>query len=259
MIDVHVYVSRWPFRRLPDDDTASLVTRLRRGGVTRAWTGSFDALLHRDLTAVNTRLANECRERGEDVLVPFGAINPVLPGWKDDLQRCTGEYGMPGIRLHPNYHGYTLEDSAFNELLDAAEERNLIVQIVARMEDERTQHPLVRVPVTDLTPLGDRLKDRQSLRVVVSCGLRNASDTVMTTDRKSQVYYDIAVLEGINGVGRILKNVPHERLLFASMSPLFYLESARLKLRESEIGHTAEAAITRENARSIMSGGTQRE
>lgn len=135
MIDTNVYVGNWPGRQLAPGQTAELVAYLRSRGVVQACVGSFDALLHKDVGAVNARLAGECEKHGRGFLLPFGAVNPVLPDWEEDLRRCHEEFRMAGVRLHPNYQGYGLDHPAFGRLLGMAAERNLVVQIVAWMED----------------------------------------------------------------------------------------------------------------------------
>jgi predicted TIM-barrel fold metal-dependent hydrolase len=252
MIDVNVYLHHWPFRRLPADEPEALVAKLRAAGVTQAWCGSFEALLHRDVAGVNTRLASDCRKFGSGLLEPFGTVNPTLPDWPDDLCRCRELHGMRGIRLHPNYHGYKLDDPRCGELLAAAAEHKLIVQVTAMMEDERTQHPLVQVPHVDASPLVAQLQQHGDLRVVLLNGFRNAKvDVVDKLAATRRCWFDIASKEGVAGVESLVKQVGYDRVLFGSHAPLFIHESALLKLKESPLAGMQLAAIARGNAEEL--------
>ena len=253
-IDVNVNLSRWPFRRTPCDEPEKLVATLRRGGVTQAWAGTLDGLFHRDVAAANARLAADCRRFGPGLLVPFGTINPKLPDWRDDLRRCREEHRMPGIRLHPNFHGYKLDDPLFAETLDAAAEAKFIVQIALKMDDVRVQHPLIQVPDVDPTPLAKVLAAQPKLRVV----LLNTNRTIQQAAGKKlialpNVYIECAMWETIGAVEAILAAAP-DRVLFGSHLPLFPLESSLLKLRESVLTAAQERAIRCENARRLFPG-----
>lgn len=253
IVDVNVHLSRWPFRRLPCDETPELVDKLKRCGVREAWAGSFDGLLHRDVAGVNARLAEECNTHGAGPLVPFGSVNPTLPDWQEDVRRCHEEHGMPGIRLHPGYHGYRLAEPVFAELLTLAERRGLIVQLAVRMEDPRTHHPLLKVPDVDLEPLADLLRDRPNLRLVVLNGLRTLGTSVLRRlIDAGNVSFEIAMLEGMAGLADLVRNVPLERVLFGSHFPLFYLESALLKLRESPLAPGQIEAVSHGNAERLL-------
>ena len=253
LVDTNVTLSRWPGRRLPLDETPALVARLRSQGVRQAWAGSFDGLLHKDIASVNARLAEDCRKNGRGLLVPFGSVNPVLPDWEDDLRRCHEALKMPGIRLHPNYQGYKLDNPAFAKLLDLARERGLIVQLVVTMEDERTQHPLMRVPHVDVARLLALLASRSNLRIVLLNWSRGVSMALLAKlSAAGQVYFDIATVEGVGGVANLLKQVPADRVVFGSHAPFFYLESAVLKLKESALSDAQAVAIRAGNARQLL-------
>src|ERR1035437_7045479 len=253
LIDTNVSLSRWPCRRLPLDETPALVARLRSQGVKQAWAGSFDGLLHKDVASVNARLAEDCRKNGRGLLVPFGSVNPRLPDWEDDLRRCHEEHKMPGVRLHPNYHGYKLDEPAFARLLDVARERGLIVQLVVTMEDERTQHPLMRAPHVDVAPLLALLASRSDLRIVLLNWSRGVGSALLAKlSAAGQVCFDIAMLEGVGGVANLLKQVPADRVVFGSHAPFFYLESAVFKLKESVLSEPQLASIRTDNARRLL-------
>lgn len=257
MIDTNVNLFRWPFRRLIGDNPAELVARLRRKGVTQAWAGSFEGLFCRDVAGVNTRLAAACREHGRDFLVPFGCINPKLPAWEEDLHRCHQVHRMPGIRLHPNYHGYTLDNPAFFRLLQMAASRGLLVQIALAMEDSRTQFPLMQVPPVDPTPLADMLPRIPKLRVVLlNAGYSGGSVTpnIQKIKEAGNAWFDIAMNERVGGLAQLIAETATSRVVFGSHYPFFYFESALLKVRSAGLPHDQELAITEGNARALLTG-----
>jgi len=268
LIDVNVSLGRWPTRRLPLDEPQKLATKLHSQGVVEAWVGSYDGLFHKDLAGVNDRLAELCNngvarpEPGEGRgglatvlrVVPFGEINPLLPNWEADLTRCAETHRMPGIRLHPNYHGYALDHPNFVRLLKVAAERKLIVALAPLMEDERMMHPLLRVPIVDPSPLPELVRGTPGLRLVLLNALAGAlrNDQLYRILDAGQVYVEIAMLEGVGGIEILLKDVPLGRILFGSQAPSFYFESALLKLQESPLPATHVRAIAHENARRLL-------
>jgi predicted TIM-barrel fold metal-dependent hydrolase len=239
IIDTNIYLSRWPFRRVPGDEPTTLVAKLRSVGVTEAWAGSFDALLHRDIGSVNQRTAEECKRHGAGVLVPVGSVNPMLPDWQEDIRRCHEVYRMPAIRLHPNYHGYKLDQPLFTAVLDAAMKRNLIVQLAVQMEDERTQHPLLRIPPVVLAPLAQVMRQMPGLKLQLLNHARLAEPL-------PDVRLDLAMVEGVYGVKRLIDG-GESRVLFGSYYPFFPIESALGKVKESGIEKTEALYVT--NAR----------
>jgi len=261
IIDTHVYLSRWPFRRIPgDEDTAELVELLRGRGVVQAWAGSLDGVFHKDIGAVNARLAEACRTDSEGLLVPFGTVNPKLPDWEEELRRCAEEYRMPGIRLHPNYHCYALDDPVLARLLELAAERGMIVQLVAWMEDTRHQNPLMPVPEVDLAPLAKIVGSLPDLRIVLQNALHVPRNRLLPPLVKCEhVYFDLAKLELIEGLAVALKSMPIERLLFASFSPMFYFEATLLKLRESVLSTSEAKRILQDNAQQLLAASNWKE
>lgn len=244
LIDGNVHLGAHPNRDLPPLTEALLEQR----GVTEAWAGSFEALLQRDLAAVNARLARRCAAGGR--LRAVGCVHPGLPAWRDDLQRCVEQHGMPAIRLYPGHHGYTLADPVFTELLEAATARRLPVQLVAQMEDPRTQHPRLQTPPVDLKPLRDVLARVPEARVLVL----NANAVMAQTHLRgcANVWLDTAMIEGVAGIENLLRHWPQDRLIFGSHAPFFYWESAALKLQESELSEAQLQAVRHANARSLQ-------
>ena len=261
IVDSNVHLFQWPFRNLKYTRTESLIAKLRKHRITKAWAGSFEAVLHKQLDAVNRQLAEECRSRGDGALVPIGTVNPVWPNWEEDLRRCHEQYGMPGLRLYPAYHGYTLDQPEFTRLVHAAANRGILLQITLRLEDERVHHPAIDVPPLDVSPLVDVLKKVPQAKVqLINSAGPLLGNSVSDLVRETKVTFDIAATEGNGGVGRLIEGtnpsyrgaIPVQRLLFGSHAPFFPCESALMKLFESPLNLEQLKQLMHINARRLI-------
>jgi hypothetical protein len=251
--DTNVFLDQWPIRHLPLAEPTALAVKLKSQCVTEAWAGSLDALFHKDLAEVNSRTTETCAQHS--IFKPIGAVNLSLPRWEDDIEHCATKHRMRGIRLHPNYHSYKLDDPRFVELLKLATSHKLFVQIAFVMEDERTQHPLLRVAPIDISPLPKALESVPGARVMLCNWTRSSGGKpTLTLLKNTDVMFDVAQVEGILGIETLLEELPLDRIVFGSYAPVFYFEAAKLKLQESALDEKQLAAITHENAARFIEG-----
>lgn len=261
IIDCNVHLFDWPFRKLKYARTEALSAKLRNHRITKAWAGSFEAVLHTQYDAANRRLAEECRSKGEGMFVAIGSVNPGGPDWEEDLRRCHEDYRMAGVRLYPAYHGYGLDHAEFAKLLAETVKRGLLVQIVLRMEDERCHHPALVIGPVDVGPLVDVLKKVPQAKVqLINSAGPLLGNHVTALVRETQVTFDIAATEGNGGLGRLIEGknysyrgaIPIERLMFGSHAPFFPCESALMKLFESPLDLAQLEKLVHANARRLI-------
>ncbi len=250
IVDTNVSLFQWPCRCLPLDTTSKLIEKYRSLGIRQAWAGSFEGVLHRDVAAVNQRLVDACKRHSE--LIPIGTVNPTLPDWEDDLRRCINDYKMPGIRLHPNYHGYQLDDPRFVRLLQQASEAGRLTQIVTAIEDTRTQHPMLRVADVDLEPIPEAIGKVSQAKLQI-LNYRPRTQLLGKLAKLPNVYFDTARVEGTDGVPDLLSVVPQHRVLFGTHAPFLIPEAALIRVHESsklDIGSLR--GLLADNARTVL-------
>jgi hypothetical protein len=168
---------------------------------------------------------------------------------------------MPGLRLYPAYHRYTLDHPELARLLDVAARRGLLVQMVLRLEDDRVHHAALDIPPVNTSPLPEVMKKvpQAKVQLINSAGtlLGNSLSALV---RETQVTFDIAATEGNGGVGRLIEGknpsyrgaIPVDRLLFGSHAPFFPCESALFKLFESPLELAQLEKLMHSNARRLI-------
>jgi len=253
IVDTHVYVGNWPHKRLNSEEPSELVAKLRRNNVSQAWIGSFDGVFHKDIGGVNQRLADTCAQAAGGMLVPFGTINPVLPDWEEDIRRCHETFHMPGVRLHPNYHGYTLDDPRFARLLELAAAGGLIVQLVAWIEDERHVFLSPHAAQVELKPLAEKVVPYRDLRVVLANGYHAAKDESLNAlFPLKQIYFDTARAADAKAVRGLIEKTSPDRVVFGTCSPLHNFDGALTTLQQAQLSAADWQAVVAKNSRGLM-------
>lgn len=260
--DTNAYLFCYPFRNLKYGATEALLKKVNQHQAGQVWVSSFESLFHKNIDHVNTRLVRECREKGDGMLVPFGTVNPAFPDWEEDLRRCHEEHEMPGLRLYPGYHGYTLEEDKFTRLLSSATELGMMIQIVIAMEDERMMHPLVDVPAVEVSPLPGLLNQVPDARVQLIHPFRHIrGDSLRLMIEETNVTFDISNLDFAGALELIMKgdhayvqgtSIPAERLMFGSHMPYFPLENVLFKFMESRLTEEDAQLIMKNNAERLL-------
>jgi predicted TIM-barrel fold metal-dependent hydrolase len=252
LIDTHIYIGRWPHARLPNDELQALLTAVRHNQVSQAWIGSLDGLFHKDIGAVNQRLADCCAQQEGRLLIPFGTVNPTLPDWEEDIRRCHEQFHMLGIRIHPNYHGYVLDDPRFVRLLDIAAGREVIIQLVAGLDQARHKWLTPAAAQVDLKPLVRVISKRPKLRLVIAGGSKADDAAIRNLLSLRQVYCDFAHVAARHSLTTFVDGASTMRIIFGSGAPLHSIESARAKLQNAKLNDERRSAIASQTAASLI-------
>src|SRR5713226_4650084 len=107
----------------------------------------------------------------------------------------------------------------------------------------------MRVAPVDPAPLLEAVKSQTSARVVLLNGNHIAGAKQVS---EAGVHFDFAMREGIGGVARLVTETAAGRVVFGSHYPLFYFESAELKIKEAGLPEIETRAIREENARRLL-------
>jgi predicted TIM-barrel fold metal-dependent hydrolase len=71
-------------------------------------------------------------------------------------------------------------------------------------------------------------------------------------------YYDISMVGGIEGIARLVRQLPAGKVLFGSHILLFYFESAFLKMQEPGLSESQKQAMLDCNAKRLLAQAASR-
>lgn len=255
MVDTNAYIGNWPFRPLPGVTPKELYLRMRAEGIETALVSPIEGIFYDEPQIANEslfeKLAKFLSTQSEVIstLLPVAVFNPKIPNWGKNLIICYEKYKIIAIKLHPNYHQYEIDDIKSQSLLGLSGEINIPVIVQLRVQDIRSQKPLINVPDVDVSKIIELARKMPKTKIIIG-GIKWGEAHSFAKDIISlkNLWIDISNIEYINVLRKLINIYGTRQLLFATHAPFFVIKSAILKLKEALLNADEWNAITKDNA-----------
>jgi uncharacterized protein len=237
LLDCNAWLGHYPFRPVPHTTPDGLLRLMDRHGIECALVSNLHCVFYADPHNGNEELAVWVRPH-RDRLIPCATLNPAYPGWDRDLRQCHEEWGMPGLRLFPNHHRFSLASSACLDLVRAATVRKLHVAIPQRLEDRRLA----------------RACPDATLLVLEAIGVEHSSFIGDPSLAGAKVLFEFSRMATVlqHTIPSLLDTLGPTRLLFGTGMPLKIPGPAVLKLDLLEALPEVKARLAYMNAERLL-------
>jgi predicted TIM-barrel fold metal-dependent hydrolase len=185
-------------------------------------------------------------------IIPFPSLCPKSDGAVEQVRRVAAE-GFRGIKLHPYYQQFLLDDERVFPVYDAAEECGLVILMHCGFDIA-----FPRERVADPARLARVLERFPQLKVIAAhLGAWMDWDEVEVHLLGRPVYLDVSTCFDFmkrDQAERILRGHPADYLLFGSDSPWVDQLRTLEQLRSIALGTAVEAAVEGGNAAELLLG-----
>lgn len=258
LVDLNAYVGHWPFHELQHNTCGGLLKRMDEFGVDLTVVSSINGIFYKNTLPANRALHDEINSNKSfrNRFIPFAVINPLYGGWRKDLETCFGKFGMKGVRLHPQYHDYTVSDPGCVELVKRVRDRGLPIAFSVRMVDNRQRSWMdleQEWALKDILNMVREVPDAKYLILNVANGVGLSSeDTALV--RSAKILFDTS--------GRALSNLPdllekygRDKFGFGTHAPILDYLTGLLRIesmRTSEADDDTKALLRSGNAKRFL-------
>ncbi|MDE7366890.1 MAG: amidohydrolase family protein [Lachnospiraceae bacterium] len=194
---------------------------------------------------------------GRDGIISFGGIHPDTEDYQMELDQIRA-YGLPGIKLHPDYQKVHVTDPRYLKLITYAVDLGLIVTLHAGVDiglpDEVYCPPEESVQMLQYVET-HAMHPEQAKIILAHTGGYAQWDAVEELLVGKNVYFDLAYTFGhieTEQLLRIIRNHGADRILFATDSPWNDQKADIEALKALNLTPEEEAAILGENARTLL-------
>lgn len=231
VVDCSTWTGNWPFAGLRYSDIAKLEAKLKSENVQRAYVSQFESVFQQDPLTVDKALFEATSRSG--LFSPAPLIDLSFPNWAEAAKLYAATPAVKMVKLIPNYHMYELNEEMLAPLVEITSKAKLVIAIQIRLEDERSQHPLMKVAPVDVFQLLKVLSFFPEQSFILNNPYQ--WEILELGDVLENVYVDMTMVEPVEPLKALRGKPGLDRMLFSSNCPLFYPEGNLNKLKCADI------------------------
>ncbi len=228
-----------------DGTLASLLGSMKRAGIERSVLASiatkpdqFEAIL------------GWSRQIASEAIIPFPSVHPLDPDAVAHVEQIHAE-GFRGVKLHPYYQGFVLDDERMFPIYEAMARCGLVLLVHTGYDmafpRDRIADPVRTLQVLERVP-GLKL-------VTTHLGAWEDWDAVRTHLLGKPIYMDVSFsfhLMSRDEAHGLLTEHPQEYLIFGSDSPWAAQGEAIQAILDMELGAEREACLFYKNGERLL-------
>jgi uncharacterized protein len=232
IIDCHAHLGHFARTNIICPDARSMVRAMDEAGVEKLCVSSFLSI------GPNYRVGNdmvaEAVRRFPDRFVGYAVINPNRPkDIENELERCFHSLGMKAIKVHPAFHGYSIEGSAYRKVFEYAMRHRLTVLSHEWGRPEFLERVSADYPEANFIIAHTGFWDGRSdftYRSVLHC-----RSNVFVDLAYSNIYYE--------ALERMVTDVSAEKILWGSDFPLHDISFQLGRVKYAKLDATSKEKI----------------
>jgi len=259
IVDFCAYVGDWPTYELPYRTADGLLSLMDRCGIGAACVSLAGGMFAFDSHEANERLAGAIAGH-RDRLWPIGTLDVTVPTWRENLEDGLGRMDLAGLRLHPTYHGYSLDAPDVLDLAVLLADARRPLFVALHVDEERFQHPAIRVPDVPIAEIMWLIRQAPATTIVLnSLKVEHVLSLLEAGLLLDRVYLDINHMDmPFDGLRLLAETHGVDRLVFGSQMPFLYPEAALMVTEHSGLSPIEIDAILKCNwqASPVLAGLT---
>ncbi|MCD4823287.1 MAG: amidohydrolase [Phycisphaerae bacterium] len=190
--DYFCFAGIFPFGQPGKFGISDLLDEMDADGIAFGYVTDIGSMFLREPSDANVAFIESCAAHSER-LSPLPVIDLSTETFEKDIAAYS-EMGVKGIRIAPNYHGYSLDESYCRRLIDILRERQMMLFLASQAEDVRFQSACLGVKALGLGEISHLVENSRGVRVVLN-GFR-ASDVQNVFDSPPEhVFFDVSAFD----------------------------------------------------------------